>query len=133
VSAAGLGDFVCDTPESYARRAVELALAPAELAQARRRLRNGRSTCLLFDTPKLVAHLEDLYREMWADYEGGRLPVPDLHNLEVYREIGVGLLTGDTVPSDADGEYRALYAMKRAEWNAVYPLDQDRFSAEASG
>ena len=27
----------------------------------------GRDTCLLFDTPKLVRHLEDAYRQMWSD------------------------------------------------------------------
>ena len=45
----------------------------------------------LFDTPRLVRDLEDLYRQMWGDFRRGTLPVPDLHNLDVYHEVGLGL------------------------------------------
>jgi hypothetical protein len=38
--------------------------------------------------PLLVNRLEDLYRQMWLDYERGELPRPDLSNLDVYLEVG---------------------------------------------
>ena len=58
----------------------------ARLAAVKQKLVAGRDTCLLFDTPRVVRGLEDLYRQMWAEYEGGRLPVPDLRGLAVGAE-----------------------------------------------
>ena len=33
--------------------------------------------------------LENLYRGMWEEFQGGRRPVPDLSNLDAYHNVGV--------------------------------------------
>lgn len=133
VRAAGVGELVCDTPEAYVARAIELGQDRKQLAAIREKLIAGRDSCLLFDTPKLVRHLEDLYRQMWSEFERGELPKPDLSNLEIYHEIGTGLDVEniELLPDDA---YRALYAEKLAEWDRVYPIRPDaRMWREARG
>ena len=124
VRAAGIGEMQCTTPEQYVERAVEFGNDPAKLAPIKAKLIAGRDTCLLFDTPKLVRHLEDLYRQMWADQIRGATPVPDLRNLDVYHEIGLGLdiENSETLSNEA---YLALYQEKLAEWHDVYPIAPD--------
>src|SRR4029079_11394097 len=78
VRAAGIGEMECATPESYVERAVEFGNDRSKLAPIKAKLVAGRDTCLLFDTPKLVRHLEDIYRQMWSDLIRGAVPVPDL-------------------------------------------------------
>jgi predicted O-linked N-acetylglucosamine transferase (SPINDLY family) len=124
VRAAGVGELVCSTPEEYVARAVELGQDRKQLAAIKSKLANGRDSCLLFDTPQLVQHLEELYRKMWSDFTRGELPVPNLQNLDVYHEIGVGLdLENIEVLNDA--EYLALYREKLSAWNSVYPIQAD--------
>ena len=67
------------------------------------------ATCPLFDTPSLVGHLEDLYRQMWSDFKRGALPVPDLRNLDIYHEIGVGLDLENIEALSDDGLCRASF------------------------
>ena len=57
----------------------------------KRRMIAVRDTCLLFDTPQLVRHLEDLYRQMREDFKRGTLPCPDQANMDVYYDIGLEL------------------------------------------
>jgi hypothetical protein len=116
--------MVCSTPESYVARAVALGQAPETLAAVKAKLAAGRDSCLLFDTPRLVGHLEDLYRQMWDDFKRGELPVPDLRNLDVYHEIGLGLDI-ESAELLSDEAYVALYQEKLAEWHSVYPLSPD--------
>jgi predicted O-linked N-acetylglucosamine transferase (SPINDLY family) len=124
VTAAGIGEMVCATPEEYIERAVAFGNDPASLSPVKAKLIEGRDTCLLFDTPKLVRHLEDLYRQMWADLIRGAIPVPDLRNLDIYHEIGLGLdlENAETLDNEA---YAALYQEKLAEWHEVYPVAPD--------
>jgi predicted O-linked N-acetylglucosamine transferase (SPINDLY family) len=124
VRAAGLPELECATPEAYVARAIELGREPAKLAAIRNKLVAGRDTCLLFDTPKLVRHLEDLYRQMWSDFIRGALPAPDMRNLEIYHEIGAGLDL-ENIEAVSNDAYRALYAEKLAAWHAVYPIQTD--------
>ena len=91
VTAAGLDDMVCTTPDHYLAQAVAFGLDRDRLAAVRQRLVANRDRCLLFDTPRLVSHLEDLYGAMWDDFSTGHLPVPDLINLDAYHEAGLGL------------------------------------------
>jgi predicted O-linked N-acetylglucosamine transferase (SPINDLY family) len=126
VRAAGVGELVCATPEEYVARAVELGRDREKLAAIKSKLINGRDTCLLFDTPQLVQHLEELYRKMWSDFKRGELPVPDLRNLEIYHEVGLGLgLDLENIEMLTDDAYRALYQAKLADWNDVYPIQAD--------
>jgi predicted O-linked N-acetylglucosamine transferase (SPINDLY family) len=124
VRAAGLEEFACPTPEAYVASAIELAHDRDKLAAIKARLIAGRDSCLLFDTPRLVGALEDLYRQMWSDFKRGALPAPALHNLDVYHEVGLGLdLENIEVLSDDD--YTMLYREKLAEWHRCYPILPD--------
>jgi predicted O-linked N-acetylglucosamine transferase (SPINDLY family) len=122
--AGGIGEMVCAAPESYVERAVEFGNDRSKLEPIKVKLAAGRDTCVLFDTPKLVRHLEDIYRQMWDDFARGALPVPDLHNLDVYHEIGLGLDL-ENIETLSDEAYRALYQEKLAEWHSGYPIRPD--------
>ena len=121
VRAAGLSDFVCPTTDVYVTRAIEFARNPEKLAAAKQRLIAGRDTCLLFDTARLTRHLEDLYRQMWRDFESDLLPVPNLANLDVYFDIGVELGLED-VGALTDDAYRLRYEEKLDIWHRTYPI-----------
>ena len=88
-------------------------------------MRASLPTCALFDTPSLVGHLENLYRQMWNDFKRGALPIPDLRNLDVYHEIGAGLDL-ENIEALSDEAYVAQYKEKLAEWNAFYPIPRDQ-------
>jgi len=124
VRAAGIPELICPTPADYVARAIAFGQNPATLAPYKQRLAANRHTCRLFDTPALVRDLEQLYRQMRQDYEQGRLPRPDLHNLETYHELG---LDQDLANSEllADAAYHAEYRTRLADRHAVFPLDPD--------
>jgi predicted O-linked N-acetylglucosamine transferase (SPINDLY family) len=124
VQAAGLPEMVCTGPADYVSRAVELGRHPERLAALRARLVANRDTCLLFDTPGLVHHLEELYRRMWADFRQGRLPIPDLRNIDIYRKIGLAQDLETIELLDDDG-YRALYRDRIADRDQLYPVPPD--------
>lgn len=121
VKNAGLPDLVCTNLDDYAARAIAIAAVPGAAAELRRRLRAGRDTCVLFDVPLLVKSLEGLYDRMWDEFRTGDLPVPDLTNLPVYEEVGLGLVEG------REGESIAadLYAAALDCWAAHEPLPAD--------
>ncbi len=108
VRAAGLPELVCDTPEAYVERAAELGADRAAIAALKARLEAGRSSCLLFDTERLVRSLEQLLFRMCEDHREGRLPRPDLDNLEAYLEIGVEH-DHEAVEMLAIPDYRGFY------------------------
>ncbi|MDX7949615.1 glycosyl transferase [Lichenihabitans sp. Uapishka_5] len=124
ITAAGLPELVCDDAEAYVAKAVALGQDRAALVALKRRLRDGRDTCLLFDTPRLVAELEAAYRTMWERHEAGTLPVPDLRNLDAYHEMGLETAIEASYGLD-DAAYAALYHDKRARWDAAFPLEPD--------
>ena len=86
--AAGLPELVCASAGEFVNRAVEFGNNPALLQPFRERLQAGRNSCTLFDMPLLVRQLENLYRQMWDQFQKGDLPQPDLANLDVYLEVG---------------------------------------------
>ena len=88
VRAAGLPELACAMPEEYVDKAVALGKDKSALAEYRTKLAALRETCDLFNTPKLVGHLEKLYQQMWQDFETGKLPQPNLANMDVYFEVG---------------------------------------------
>lgn len=75
--AAGLPDLVCATPEEYVARAIELGNNPEALAQMKQRLAASLPGCDLFNSTKLVRHLEGLFDTMWSEYANGTLHRPD--------------------------------------------------------
>ena len=124
IRAAGVGELECSSADDYVARAVELGQNREKLAAIKAKLAVGRDASLLFDTPKLVGHLEDLYRQMWSDLKSGALPVPDLRNLDIYHEIGLELDL-ENIDALSDDAYVALYKEKLSEWHGAYPIAPD--------
>ena len=61
---------------------------------------------------------------MWNDFKRGTLPVPDLRNLDIYHEVGLGLNLLD-IEALFDDAYSMLYREKFAEWHRCYPIPPD--------
>ena len=59
-----------------------------------------------------------------GDFRPALLPVPDLANLDVYCDIGVGLNL-EPVSAPTDEAYRARYEEKLKVWHQTYPLAPD--------
>jgi predicted O-linked N-acetylglucosamine transferase (SPINDLY family) len=113
---AGLPDLVCETPEQFVSRGIQLAGAGrGELEIVKARLLANRDTCTLFDVAKLSRALEGLYRQMRSDYISGNLPRPNLANLDAYFDIGVAQdheLREMGALTDYEGFYRAQLARR---------------------
>jgi predicted O-linked N-acetylglucosamine transferase (SPINDLY family) len=129
---AGVGEFVCADKETYVARAVEFGRNPEKIAPIRQKLLDGRQSSLLFDTPKLVRDLEDLYRGMWREFQDGRRPVPDLSNLDMYHDIGLELAVDGATASTPEA-YRQLYRDKLETRNCVSPVQADSRMWPAAG
>jgi predicted O-linked N-acetylglucosamine transferase (SPINDLY family) len=71
LSAAGLGEFICDSSEDYVRRAVELAGQPSRLAGLRRSLRARLQSSPIMDESGFTRDLEAAYRAMWRRWAEG--------------------------------------------------------------
>lgn len=124
VRAAGVGELVCDDPETYVARGIALGRDRAERRRLRDRLLAMRDTSVLFDTPLLVRSLEDLYAEMWRTFREGRQRRPDLRNLDAYLEVG---LSQDLDAHDrtSAAESAAFYRDGLARIDAYAPLPRD--------
>ena len=125
VKSAGIEELICQTPEEYLERAIDFGRNKEKLLKYRQKLADQRRTCPLFDTPSLVKHLEELYAQMWKAFEQGKLPRPDLSNLEIYQDIGIALDKGGTGQS-IDAEYRAAYEEKLIQKNRYSFIRSDR-------
>ena len=88
---AGLDDLVCTTAEEYVSKAIDLGNNPEKMAAYKQKLADALPTCTLFDTPKLVRSMEEIFAQIWQDYENGFVHYPDLANLDIYHQIGTGL------------------------------------------
>ena len=125
VRAAGLPDLVAATPEAYVETAVALGHDRPRLAELRRRLEQGRATSTLFDVPLLVARLEGLYEEMWADRAADRLPRPDLADLDAYLEVAVEI-DHEALEVGAVPDYLGWWRDRLAARHRLRPLAADR-------
>lgn len=125
VTAAGLPDLVCDSAAAYVGRAIELGRDKAALAGLRRNLDENRDTCTLFDTPKLVRHLEDLFAQIWARHQAGTLPRPDLTNLDVYLEVGLQT-DHEQVEMQDVADYDGWWLDRLARRHLARPIGPDR-------
>lgn len=124
VQAAGLPDFICASPGDYIARAIAFGQDRAALAEARARLLAGRDSAPLFDTPGLVRALEGLFRAMWQDFAAGRLPRPDLTNLDTCLELGAAM-DHDLAETSFLPEYEARWRDALARRHAFTPLPFD--------
>ena len=123
VTAAGFPELVTRSPDEYVQKAIALGNDRAALKALRDRMPQARES-LLFDTPKLVKHLEALYEEMRDDYNAGKLPTPDLHNLEIYHEIAIEEDL-EKIELLSDDDYIARYRQRLAEIDDLYPVPKD--------
>jgi predicted O-linked N-acetylglucosamine transferase (SPINDLY family) len=122
--AAGLEELVCLSAGEFVDRAVELGNNPDQIQELRQRLNGSRATCTLFDLPLLVRELEGLFERMWADYRQGRLPRPDLTNLDAYLEAAVNVRHED-VDVQTIADYRGWWTGLLARRHLVRPLNAD--------
>jgi len=124
VRSAGLPELVVSTREDYVALAVELGNDRPRIAKLKKKLADSHDSCTLFDMDKLTRKLEELYAKMWADYQKGRLPKPDLTNLEIYLDAAV---EEDIESADAAGhpDYRGAFRAKLAKRDRVCPLPAD--------
>ncbi len=72
--AAGLPELVATSPDEYYEIARSLASDPQRLLQLRNRLAADRRHCPLFDMPRFVRALEDVYHRMWDDQRSRSQP-----------------------------------------------------------
>ena len=125
VRSAGLPELVVETSEAYVDKAVALGHDRAFLAHLRRRLEEGRDSCTLFDMALLVERLEGLYEEMWADHAAGRLPKPDLADLDAYLDVALDF-DHEAVEVGAIADYRGWWRDRLAARHRLRPLHADR-------
>ncbi|WP_245651060.1 O-linked N-acetylglucosamine transferase, SPINDLY family protein [Paramagnetospirillum marisnigri] len=125
VRSAGLDDLVCETPGDYVSRAVALGRDPAALAALRQRLEMNRGNCVLFDTTLLARKLEELFQAMWRDHQAGRLPQPDLANLDAYLEVGI-FADYDQMDGTGITDYPGWWTERLAARHRFRPLPPDR-------
>jgi predicted O-linked N-acetylglucosamine transferase (SPINDLY family) len=125
VRAAGMPDLDCASPSEFVDRAVAMGRDRSIAHSYRGRLIAARDTSILFDTPKLVAKLEELYSDMWADFRAGRLPVPDLANLETYLDVG-SAVDHEEIEVQAIKDYKGWWREKLAAYHALRPIPYDR-------
>lgn len=125
VRAAGVPELVCLSATEYIERAVELGRNPAQLEALRDRIKANRSTCTLFDMPRLVGTLEQLYAQMWEEYRSGMRPRPDLTNLDVYRELGC-TFKHEEIEVQEIPDYRDWWIERLHERHAFRPIEPDR-------
>lgn len=122
--AAGIPEMVCSSAEEYVDRAVTLGKNPGLLEPLRNRLRADRDSCILFDMPRLVHRLEELYQDMWSRYQQGDRPQPDLANLDVYFEVGCSA-THDDMEVQTIKDYPGWWREKLARRHTYRPIEPD--------
>ncbi len=123
-NAAGMGELVCQDHNAYVARAIELGRNPKALERLKKKLKAGRDSCLLFDTPLLVQELEKQYRGMWDEYRRGALPKPNLVNLDAYHETAVRLQT-EGAPIAWNSGLEQRYRKELDAWDDSWGLQPD--------
>ena len=125
VRAAGLPELVCDTPQAFVQRAIELASQPAVVAALKAKLELNRATCDLFNMEKLAESLEALYTGMCADYLQGELPTPELANLDVYLRAAIEFDHDSHEMLALAPDYEDFYRAKLAKRFRARPFGPD--------
>jgi predicted O-linked N-acetylglucosamine transferase (SPINDLY family) len=134
VRAAGMSELVCDSHDSYVRLAVELGRDRAKLQSVREKLRSQRDSCVLFDTNLFTREMEALCERLWQEWQDGKVPQPDLTNLDLYLEVGTGLdhdAQEFTFVDDYEERYRSVLARRYAY--SPFPYDKRLWPAPPQG
>lgn len=129
LQAAGLPELVTNSSTDYIRLAVQLGNSPSELQALRKRLLEARANCSLFDTPRLVERLEELYRQMWDEYERGALPQPEIGNLDVVLELA-SQVDHESLEMQGVPNYATWWMEKIAARQRLRPIAPDRRLAQ---
>ncbi|HWC62618.1 MAG TPA: hypothetical protein VG501_03280, partial [Rhizomicrobium sp.] len=124
VRSAGLPELVCTKIEDYVARAIALGKDRARIEAFKARLEAGRQTCTLFNTDLLVTRLEALYRQMAGEYQKGKLPQPNLANLESYLDAGTDH-DHESEEMLAVEDYAGFYKTKLKELHLSRPMGAD--------
>lgn len=124
VSAAGIPEMICGSAEEYVAKAISFGRNRKAIDAVKATLAAKRETCTLRDMPGLARRLEELFQEMQEAAEQGKLPVPNLRNLDVYYEIGAELIHEGQEMQD-EAAYRQHYRDKLAARDAIEPLLAD--------
>lgn len=124
VTAAGLPEFVCDSPQAYVDMAVRLGRDPGALAAVKERLLALRTRSVLFDTNLFARSMEDAFERMWAAWRADDVPVPDLTNLDLYLDIGSGM-DHDAEEFGFLPDYEERYRRLLAKRHALTPVPYD--------
>ena len=122
--AAGLPEMVCATPDEYVERAVALGNNKDEVKRLKEKLQANRDTCILFNTELLVRSLEGLYEKMWEEYSSGKLPRPDLTNMDTYMDVGSDF-DHDEKEMLVVENYEEFYKDGIARYHKYYPVAAD--------
>ncbi|MEB2847498.1 glycosyl transferase [Rhizobiales bacterium RZME27] len=125
ITAAGIPEMACATPDDYVERAVAYFSDRQALADIRSSLQEQRETSVLRDIPALARRLEELFWQMQGEAERSETPVPDLRNLDTYYEIGAELAEQMGEFED-EHAYRERYRQALSDWSAFAHLPNDR-------
>ena len=124
VRSAGLPELVCTEASDFIDQAVALGRTRSQVDGYKARLQATRDSNVLFDMPKLVSQLENLYTEMWQAHQDGSLPQPDLSNLDIYLDLGLKYdHEGTEVQTIAD--YEGFWRDRLAQRHAYRPIPYD--------
>jgi predicted O-linked N-acetylglucosamine transferase (SPINDLY family) len=74
LNAVGLNELITSSLQEYKTLALKLARDPAMLADIKSGLARHRDTLPLFDSARLVRHLESAYTTMWEIWQRGETP-----------------------------------------------------------
>ncbi|MFT4076375.1 MAG: tetratricopeptide repeat protein [Asticcacaulis sp.] len=126
VKASGLPDeLVCTKAEDYVDRAVAIGRGHSDLKAWREHLLANRLSSTLFDTTKLVRHLEDLYAGMWQTCLDDKLPQPDLANLGTYFDLALQH-DHEAIEVQTLADYKGFWREKLAKRHAYRPIPHDQ-------
>jgi predicted O-linked N-acetylglucosamine transferase (SPINDLY family) len=124
VRAAGIPELVCASAQEYVERAVAFGHERSRLEPYREKLRQGRESCTLFDMPGLVRNLEGLYAQMWDDHRNGRVPRPNLANLDTCLEVGIQV-NHDEFELQSVADYEGFWLERLGRRQRFRPIDPD--------
>ncbi|MGZ3305353.1 MAG: O-linked N-acetylglucosamine transferase, SPINDLY family protein, partial [Asticcacaulis sp.] len=124
VRSAGLPELVTTRPQDFVDQAVAIGRDRSRLEGYRARLKANRDTCTLFNMENLVRGLETLYAGMWQDFREGRVPQPDLRNLDIYLEVAM-MHDHDAVEVQSIADYEGFWRERLARRHAYRPIPYD--------